>query len=109
MKINTYQEGDKIISEGEKGVTFYFIKEGTAEATQRNEQTGENNVVYSYKENDYFGELALLKNEPRAATITATSELVTASIDRLSFKRLLGPLEEILKRNSKRYDMFMNN
>jgi cAMP-dependent protein kinase regulator len=63
--------------------------------------------VYKYKENDYFGELALLRDQPRAANIIATSDCVLANIDRASFKRLLGPLEDILKRNTARYDAFV--
>jgi cAMP-dependent protein kinase regulator len=47
----------------------------------------------AYKAGDYFGELALLKNEPRAASIIAKTDLKLASIDRESFKRMLGPLD----------------
>ena len=58
-----------------------------------------------YKAGDYFGELALLKNEPRAANIIAKTKLRVVSLDRNSFKRLLGPLDEMLKRNM---DAYMN-
>ena len=59
--------------------------------------------MYHYKSGEYFGELALLKNEPRAASIIATTQLKVAMIDRNSFKRLLGPLDEILQRNMDYY------
>lgn len=55
----------------------------------------------------YFGELALLKGEPRAANIVANSPLKLISLDRNSFKRLLGPIEEILKRNSEQYTKYV--
>ncbi len=50
----------------------------------------------NYEPSSYFGELALLKSQPRAASIFAKTDLVLASIDAQSFKRLLGPIEEIL-------------
>lgn len=40
----------------------------------------------TYRKGDYFGELALINDEPRAATVTATSRCKTVSIDRGSFK-----------------------
>jgi cAMP-dependent protein kinase regulator len=60
-----------------------------------------------YKAGDYFGEIALLRETPRAANVIAKTELVVASIDRHGFKRLLGPLENILKRNMQSYFSFV--
>jgi len=57
-----------------------------------------------YKVGDYFGERALIKNEPRAANVTAKTKCTVVSMDRHSFKRLMGPLEEILKRNMDFYE-----
>jgi cAMP-dependent protein kinase regulator len=59
--------------------------------------------VKSYGRGEYFGELALIKGEPRAANIVAESGLKLISLDRNSFRRLLGPIEDILKRNSDKY------
>ena len=60
-----------------------------------------------YKRGGYFGELALLdKKSLRKATVTAVSDLVLMSVDREGFDRLLGPLESILKRNTKKYEKF---
>lgn len=39
-----------------------------------------------YKRGDYFGELALLNNKPRAATVCAVTKCKCSSIDRQSFK-----------------------
>jgi len=56
-------------------------------------------VVQSYKKGDYFGEIALIRNEPRQCTVKAKGSCVVLGLDRRAFKRLLGPLENILKRN----------
>lgn len=63
--------------------------------------------VFAFNPGDYFGELALLKNQKRAASIKATSPLDVVELDRDSFKRLCGPLEDILKRNEERYANFV--
>jgi len=82
---------------------------GHAEALKANQDGGED-VVFVYDNtnaNEYFGELSLLRDEPRAASIKATSTMTVASIDRLAFKRLFGPFEKILERNAEKYAKFM--
>lgn len=69
--------------------------------------TGKEEPVLEYKERMYFGELALLKDVPRQASIIAKTAIKVAFIDRNAFKRLLGPLEDILKRNAEKYKKFI--
>ena len=59
--------------------------------------------VKQYGAGDYFGERALLKSEPRAANVIASTAVKVATIDRDSFMRLLGPLDQILSRNMEAY------
>jgi len=54
----------------------------------------------------YFGEIALLKNEPRAATVTSKGVSKLAKLDKERFERVLGPVTEILKRNMAHYEKF---
>lgn len=60
----------------------------------------------SYKQGDFFGERALIKNEPRAANVIAVTDCVLVSLDRHSVKRLLGDMETLLKRNFDIYEKF---
>ena len=62
-----------------------------------------------YAENSYFGELSLLKDVPRQASIYAIGKARFARIERNSFKRILGPLESILERNAEKYKKFVVN
>jgi cAMP-dependent protein kinase regulator len=103
LKAATFNEGDYIIKEGEMGDIFYIIEDGSAVATKTLEPGKQPEKVKHYAKGDYFGELALIKGEPRAANIVAESPLKLISLDRNSFKRLLGPIEDILKRNSDQY------
>lgn len=80
-----------------------MIEEGQAFATKTWDETGTTEKVKDYAKGNYFGELALIRNEPRAASVIAASDCKLLTLDRMSFKRLLGPLENILKRNSDAY------
>lgn len=105
LESEMFEDGQIVVKQGEKGTKFYFIEEGEAEASK--EKDGKQEVVFRSKANDYFGELALLRDEPRAATVKAVGKLRVCSIERDVFKRLLGPLEELLKRNTSRYEKFV--
>ena len=106
LQTEEFERGDVIIREGDDGEKFYLIQEGTAEAVKKT-ANGED-VVFHFKENDYFGELALLNGDKRKASIRVTSDhMVVASLSNLSFKRLLGPVEKILERNKSKYDTFV--
>lgn len=51
---------------------------------------------------DFFGERALLKNEPRAASVVALGYVDCLVLERADFVSLLGPLESILGREAER-------
>jgi len=99
--------GDYVIRQGEPGEKFYFIEEGNAVATKILPGRNEPEVVYNYGPGDYFGELALLRGEARAANVVAKTHLSLLALDRVTFDRVLGPLNAILKRNTKKYEKFM--
>ena len=102
-----YEEGDYVITEGQEGDIFYLIMSGKAFASKTLEPGKPAVKVYDYKEGDYFGERALLKNEPRAANVVAASQLQVVKLERKSFKRLLGPIDQILMRNMDNYQKFL--
>jgi len=95
----TYTAGQEVVKENDDGNKFFIIEEGEAYA----EKNGVGKVM-EYKQADYFGELALLRNQPRAATVIAKGALSVLTLDRGAFKRLLGPLDDILTRSAAKYN-----
>ena len=53
----------------------------------------------------YFGELALLRSEPRAATVTALTDCDLLELGRADFMALMGPLAEALEAHTARYGL----
>ena len=77
-----------VIKQGEAGESFYIIKSGTVKVTQT--QDGSSRVETlkdELKSGDYFGEIALLEDGARMATVSATSDVVCMSLDRDTFTK----------------------
>lgn len=96
LKSESVADGTEICRQGDVGNKFYIIEEGEAVASKGGQ------VVMTYGSGDYFGELALIRNQPRAATVLARGATKLLSLDSSSFKRLLN-VSELLERSQK-YD-----
>jgi len=96
MESKKFQEKEIIIKQGDtidSSSFVYFLMSGTVSVTVDDQE------VKQLAEGSYFGELALLSNKPRAATITVLSENATAGVlDVNAFERLLGPCKEVMER-----------
>uniref|UniRef100_A0A671F7G1 Protein kinase cAMP-dependent type I regulatory subunit beta n=1 Tax=Rhinolophus ferrumequinum TaxID=59479 RepID=A0A671F7G1_RHIFE len=103
-----FEDGEKIVVQGQPGDDFFIITEGTASVLQRRSPNEEYVEVGRLGPSDYFGEIALLLNRPRAATVVARGPLKCVKLDRPRFERVLGPCSEILKRNIQRYNSFIS-
>mmetsp|Transcript_10775 Transcript_10775/g.25817 ORF Transcript_10775/g.25817 Transcript_10775/m.25817 type:complete len:517 (-) Transcript_10775:270-1820(-) len=60
-------------------------------------------LVLRLQQGDYFGEIALVSNKPRQATVKASGKATVLVMTRDAFTRLCGPLMDILKRNLDNY------
>lgn len=109
LKTEKVNAGEKIIAQNEEGDKFYILDDGKAYATKILEPGKPEERVKEYEKGGYFGELALLKNEPRAANVYAETNCKLLTLDRMAFKRLLGPLENLLRRNSEAYIKYIKN
>ncbi|KAK9455076.1 cyclic nucleotide-binding-like protein [Dipodascopsis uninucleata] len=85
LKSMTFESGEEIVKEGDAGDTFYLIESGEAEVFKASE-----GMVKKLSKGDYFGELALLNDAPRAATVKAKTRLQVVTLDKNGFRRMLG-------------------
>mmetsp|Transcript_75018 Transcript_75018/g.139977 ORF Transcript_75018/g.139977 Transcript_75018/m.139977 type:complete len:405 (+) Transcript_75018:93-1307(+) len=95
---------EKIIVEGDDGSDMFVIMEGKFECIKK--IAGEDKVVKTCGVGDFFGELALLYNAPRAATVQAAEASTVLQLDRETFNHIVRD-GSMKKRNQ--YEEFLKS
>ncbi len=83
----TYEDGQVIITEFEKGETFYLIQRGTVQLTKC--ANGSNKNLDILKPGELFGEMAILDNSPRSATCLARGKVEVLEFNKENFQVLV--------------------
>ncbi len=83
MKERNFKEGDTISTEGQSGIGFFIIDEGEAAVSVGGEERA------TLGHGDYFGEIALIDDGARTATITAKTPLKCYGITSWEFRPLV--------------------
>jgi CRP-like cAMP-binding protein len=102
FEFETFPAGTTIIREGDRGRKFYILKEGTAKVMIGGEEVGQ------LESGNYFGEMALLDDEVRKASVLATAACECFVLDRPTFNRILGSLQDILARETQQRLTILN-
>lgn len=84
---SSYNAGRVIVRRDDPGKAFYVIVEGRAKVVKGRITTARAEAMLGPGE--FFGELALLDGEPRAASVVAATALETIRIERAAFRRML--------------------
>jgi cAMP-dependent protein kinase regulator len=99
-----FNDGHVIIREGDTdGDKFYIVEKGEVVCTKTSTDKSTSVEASRLNEGGYFGELSLLTRQPRQATVTAHGPVKCLAISRDHFVQVMGPCEEILKRNMVHY------
>ena len=84
-----FEDGEVIVQEAEPGDESFLVVEGGAEALRPGVPVEEADVVQTFARGDVFGELALLTNRPRSATVRAVGTTDVMVLRRKDFQRQL--------------------
>ena len=87
-EVHSYAPGSILCREDAVEDRFYMILEGEAEVTKIINNV-ETHILNLLGPGDFFGEMALIHNTPRAATVTAKTPLTTLELDKAGFDRAL--------------------
>lgn len=100
METVIFKDGVSIVERGENADAFFIIESGEAAVLNGDDE------LQRLHPGDYFGELALMRNEVRRATVKAVGEVVVHKGGRQLFDRILAPLRSTLEQNAAKYTAF---
>jgi CRP-like cAMP-binding protein len=89
MRESRFNEGEVITTEGRSGIGFFLIEDGNATVSLRGE------IVRTLGPGDHFGEIALIDEGPRSATVTATTDLRCRGLAAWEFKSFVQEHPEV--------------
>ena len=102
-----YKAGEEIIKQNENEDEFIILYEGNCHSEKISESGKAPQMLKEFESNDYFGEAPWFKSEQRNYIVVADSDCTVFIISRIKFKRMVGSLENILKRKIDSYQKFM--
>jgi CRP/FNR family transcriptional regulator, cyclic AMP receptor protein len=83
MRTVPHEAGKTLATQGEGGIAFHLILDGTATVTV------EGRPAHQLGKGDYFGEISMIDGQPRSATVAADGPLTTAALTAWEFRPLL--------------------
>lgn len=104
MQKKNVKPGECVIRQGDDGDFFYVIQTGTFDTFITT--NGAEKKVFTYNNSGCFGELALLYNKPRAATVTAKTNGQLWMMDRLTFRKIVV---QAAHQKRKQYEKLLSN
>ena len=87
-QVHSYLPGAVLCRENAVEDRFYMILDGEAEVT-KNINNNEARLLTTLAPGDFFGEMALIHNAPRAATVTAKTALTALELDKAAFDKVI--------------------
>jgi len=106
MRTEDFVKGEVIFSQGEVGNEFFIIEEGQVEVKKKfdiNDEDETPRLLQILSSCDFFGEVAIINDEPRSATITVSSEKCTCLVlERATFESIRMDLTKFDERQQER-------
>lgn len=92
VRLRTFARSQPVFRQGDRPTAFYVVRRGVLEVVEEDPETGGERSIRTLGRGDSFGELGLISNASRAATVRAVREAEVFEFDRGTFDRLLADM-----------------
>lgn len=99
-----FKQGEKVIVQGDAGAVLFVVEEGQLDCYKTINKDDQPTYLKTYEPGEAFGELALLYNAPRAATIIAKTDALCWELDRNTFNSIVKVSSQ---KKRERYETFL--
>src|SRR5438067_2777821 len=89
LQLKRFRKGSVIFEQGDEGDALYIVESGRAKVAIKDEE-GREKILSVFGEGDYFGEMALLSDQPRSATVTVVGDADMLRLPKEAFERFLA-------------------
>lgn len=93
-RVEKYFSGENVFQEGETGDALFIIKSGRVRVTKRDSYGAQHTLAFLEK-GEYFGEISLVDQAPRSASVSADMDAELLKITRTDFKNLIAGNKEL--------------
>jgi hypothetical protein len=88
LRLLTFEPGDIVLTEGDRGDSLYVITTGTVKTFVRDTTQGGQLLMRRLREGDFFGEISVLSGKARSATVTAATHCEMLELDRATLDQI---------------------
>ena len=88
LRLLTFEPGDIVLTEGDRGDSLYVITTGTVKTFVRDTTQGGQLLMRRLKDGDFFGEISVLSGKARSATVTAATHCEMLELDRATLDQI---------------------
>ena len=98
FELHFFKKGDVVVSEGDVGESFFLIRSGKVQVSTYDAKHHDQPIVLNeMSDGSFFGEVALLTDKPRTATVIATTDLELMELTRVNFNDIANAYTSVRK------------
>ena len=95
VRLRSITPGQPVVRQGDRPDAFYVVRQGLLEVIEEDPDTGNERVLGTLERGESFGELGLIEQAPRAATVRAAEQAELFEVDKGTFDQLLAEMTHV--------------